>query len=120
MLTEQHSLLALLDVLPFCRDVRQGGNIAVGLCFSFPIEHKSIKSGKLLKWTKGFDNEGAIGKDPVQLLKDAFKRRVRLKGANKNAPRCNAYAFLRDNDGIDVRVYAARLMLRTCLNEAYM
>ena len=50
--------------------------LAVGLCFSFPMEHVSIKSGKLIKWTKGYQNEGAVGKDPVRLLQDAFKRQV--------------------------------------------
>ena len=50
----------------------------VGFCFSFPVKQDTIKSGKLIKWTKGFENEGAVGKDPVELLTAAFKRQVRL------------------------------------------
>ncbi len=48
----------------------------MGFCFSFPVEHRSIKSGRLIKWTKGFENEGAIGNDPTRMLSDAFKRQV--------------------------------------------
>ena len=50
--------------------------ITVGFVFSFPVQHLSIKSGKVIKWTKGFQNEGAIGNDPVALLKAAFRREV--------------------------------------------
>lgn len=48
----------------------------VGLCFSFPVEHHSIKSGSLIKWTKGFKNEGAVGSDPTLMLCNAFKRQA--------------------------------------------
>ena len=58
------------------RDLKKDGRITVGLCFSFPVQHLSIKSGKLIKWTKGFENEGAVGSDPVGLLTMAFKQEV--------------------------------------------
>lgn len=48
--------------------------LPLGFTFSFPTENFSLNSGKLLRWTKGFQAEDAIGKDPVQLLKDAFVR----------------------------------------------
>lgn len=40
----------------------------VGFCFSFAVEQQALNSGKLLGWTKGFNVEGVIGKDVVQLL----------------------------------------------------
>ena len=48
----------------------------VGFCFSFPVEQTSVSSGKLLRWTKGYTNPGAVGSDPAKLLTDAFRRRV--------------------------------------------
>ncbi len=48
----------------------------VGFCFSFPVEQTSVSSGKLLRWTKGYTNPGAVGSDPAKLLGDAFRRRV--------------------------------------------
>lgn len=48
----------------------------VGFCFSFPVEQTSVGSGKLLRWTKGYTNPGAVGSDPAKLLGDAFRRRV--------------------------------------------
>lgn len=62
----------------FCRDLRKIGEITVGFCFSFPVSHISIKSGKIIKWTKGFENEGAVGSDPVKLLTSAFQREVHI------------------------------------------
>lgn len=50
----------------------------IGFCFSFPVEQSSVDSGKLLRWTKGYTNPGAVGNDPAKLLSDAFKRRVSL------------------------------------------
>lgn len=51
--------------------------VVIGLCFSFPVKQRSIHSGTLIKWTKGFQNEGAVGKDPAQLLSAAFQRQVK-------------------------------------------
>jgi hypothetical protein len=48
----------------------------LGFCFSFPVEQTSVNSGKLLRWTKGYNNPGAEGKDPAKLLAEAFKRKV--------------------------------------------
>lgn len=46
----------------------------VGFCFSFPCQHVSLNSGKLIRWTKKFNNPGAVGQDPVRMLEDAFDR----------------------------------------------
>jgi len=51
----------------------------VGFTFSFPVEQWSLTGGKLIKWTKGFDVDGVVGEDIVQLLMKAIKKRnVRL------------------------------------------
>jgi hexokinase len=47
----------------------------LGLTFSFPVDQTALDSGKLLTWTKGFSATGAIGKDIVKLLQDAFDRK---------------------------------------------
>lgn len=46
----------------------------VGFCFSFPVQQTAIDAGKIIVWTKGFRNKGAIGSDPVKLLGAALKR----------------------------------------------
>lgn len=48
----------------------------VGFCFSFPVQQTAVDAGRLLRWTKGFENPGAVGKDPAILLADAFRRKV--------------------------------------------
>ncbi|CAK0784341.1 hypothetical protein CVIRNUC_007545 [Coccomyxa viridis] len=47
----------------------------IGFCFSFPVEQASVNSGKLLRWTKGYTNPGAVGQDPAKLLAEAFRRK---------------------------------------------
>ena len=47
----------------------------LGFTFSFPVNYESISSGKLLRWSKDFSASGAVGKDPVMLLKEAFERK---------------------------------------------
>ncbi|MFH1079452.1 MAG: hypothetical protein V1766_04190 [Pseudomonadota bacterium] len=43
--------------------------------FSFPVEQRSIASGKLICWTKGFTASGVEGRDVVALLIEALKRK---------------------------------------------
>ena len=50
----------------------------VGFCFSFPVEHLALNSGKLIRWTKGYCSETGVGMDPVKLLLDACSRQVGL------------------------------------------
>ena len=40
----------------------------MGFTFSFPVDQKSINSGTLVRWTKGFDIADAVGEDVCQLL----------------------------------------------------
>lgn len=50
----------------------------LGFCFSFPTRQTAIDRGTLIKWVKGFSNPGAEGEDVMQLLRDAFHRKVRI------------------------------------------
>lgn len=50
-------------------------NYKLGLTFSFPIQQKSLTSGVLLQWNKGFGSADVIGKDVVALLRSAFDRK---------------------------------------------
>ena len=49
--------------------------VCLGFTFSFPIDQTAIDEGRLLNWTKGFGLKGVIGKDVVQLLKEALAKR---------------------------------------------
>lgn len=46
----------------------------LGFTFSFPVRKESITSGKLLKWTKGYDIKGIKGKDVVKLLNISMEK----------------------------------------------
>ncbi len=43
--------------------------------FSFPVEQRSLVSGKLIGWTKKFTAYGVVGKDVVVLLSEALQRK---------------------------------------------
>lgn len=43
--------------------------------FSFPVEQRSVVSGNLVCWTKGFTASGVEGRDVVSLLTEALHRR---------------------------------------------
>jgi hexokinase len=44
----------------------------LGFTFSFPIKQRSVDSGDLVVWTKGFEARGVVGRDVVVLLKEAI------------------------------------------------
>ncbi|KAK3435832.1 hypothetical protein EUGRSUZ_C00559 [Eucalyptus grandis] len=46
----------------------------LGFTFSFPVRQSSIASGTLIKWTKGFSIEDAVGEDVVSELSKAMER----------------------------------------------
>lgn len=53
----------------------------LGFTFSFPVNQIGINKGNLMRWTKGYDIEEAIGKDVCELLQrelDALKLPVRV------------------------------------------
>ena len=48
----------------------------MGFTFPFPMKHRSINSGELVRWTREFNAAGAVeDKDVFRLLKAAFDRR---------------------------------------------
>lgn len=51
---------------------RDEKNFQLGFTFSFPVEQVGINSGKLIRWTKGFDIADVIGKDVCALLQEAI------------------------------------------------
>ncbi|XP_008775017.2 hexokinase-3-like isoform X2 [Phoenix dactylifera] len=46
----------------------------LGFTFSFPVRQMSVSSGILVKWTKGFSVEDAVGKDIAQCLEEAMTK----------------------------------------------
>lgn len=48
---------------------------SLGFTFSFPVYQTAIDQGYLIHWAKGFENEGVINCDVVQLLQQAFIRK---------------------------------------------
>ncbi|HOJ51481.1 MAG TPA: hypothetical protein PLT64_02070 [Syntrophales bacterium] len=47
---------------------------SVAFTFSYPVEQKSISSGVLIRWTKGFSVPGVEGEDVAALLREALRR----------------------------------------------
>uniref|UniRef100_A0A158R513 Phosphotransferase n=1 Tax=Syphacia muris TaxID=451379 RepID=A0A158R513_9BILA len=47
-------------------------DLSIGFVFSFPCELHSIRSARLLWWTKGFDIKDCLQKDVVSLLEQAL------------------------------------------------
>lgn len=50
--------------------VREEDIFDLGFTFSFPVHQEGINKGKLIRWTKGFDIQDAIGKDVCALLQE--------------------------------------------------
>merc|ERR1711971_732756 len=47
----------------------------LGFTFSFPVMQSSINSGTLIRWTKGFSIDDAVGQDVVAELTKALQRK---------------------------------------------
>lgn len=63
------------------RKSSQQSSFDLGFTFSFPVNQVGINKGKLIRWTKGFDIDEAIGQDVCALLQkeiDALKMPVRV------------------------------------------
>ena len=71
------------SIAKFIKDRKIKKKLHVGFTFPFPMKHKSITSGELVRWTREFYATGADGKDVVfDLLKAAFdnyQRQVRMQ-----------------------------------------
>lgn len=65
-----------------------GTTLDLGFCFSFPFYQTSVNSGVLVRWTKGFNIDDAVGKDVGQLLQtelDKLKMPVRVSAIVNDA-----------------------------------
>ncbi|EDW98629.1 hexokinase type 1 [Drosophila yakuba] len=49
-------------------------NLPLGIAFAFTLKKHALDMGILVSWTKEFGAQGAIGKDVVQLLRDALAK----------------------------------------------
>jgi len=49
--------------------------LPLGFTFSFPCVQEGLTAAKLVQWTKGFNCDGVVGRDVVELLREAIKRR---------------------------------------------
>ncbi|PIA42929.1 hypothetical protein AQUCO_02000402v1 [Aquilegia coerulea] len=60
--------------------VSPGRQRELGFTFSFPVKQTSIASGSLIRWTKGFSIDDAVGQDVVaQLTKSMEKKGVDMR-----------------------------------------
>ena len=59
----------------FIKDNNIAPGLPLGVTFCFPTDQTSLSSGILIRWTKGFTASGAVGRDVIEMLKDAFTRR---------------------------------------------
>ena len=50
--------------------------LPLGFTFSFPCSQEGLTVARLVQWTKGFNCDGVIGNDVVELLREAIKRRA--------------------------------------------
>ena len=50
-------------------------HLRLGFTFSFPVSQTAIDKGKLLRWTKGFNIQSAVGQDIVSLLQTQLDQR---------------------------------------------
>nr|4QS9_A Chain A, Hexokinase-1 [Arabidopsis thaliana] len=59
-----------------CEDFHlpEGRQRELGFTFAFPVKQTSLSSGSLIKWTKGFSIEEAVGQDVVGALNKALER----------------------------------------------
>ncbi|KAG0348135.1 glucokinase [Podila humilis] len=55
--------------------ITESSELELGFTFSYPVLQKSINSGTLIQWTKGFQAEGLVGQDPAAFLQKAFVER---------------------------------------------
>lgn len=61
--------------------LRHSETLNLGFCFAFPVQQTSVNSGVLIRWTKGFAIDDAVGKDVCELLQneiDALKLPVKI------------------------------------------
>jgi len=90
------------------RENAQNDRVNMGLSWSFPIEHTSLRSGRIQAMGKGFRAmEGLLGADLADVLQGACDRRVCVH----SLPQCAIYADIDELKGL-------RLNLTATVNDA--
>uniref|UniRef100_A0A3B4WPG7 Phosphotransferase n=1 Tax=Seriola lalandi dorsalis TaxID=1841481 RepID=A0A3B4WPG7_SERLL len=82
----------------------KGQTLPLGFTFSFPCEQKEIDKSILIRWTKGFNCSGVEGRDVVQLLKEAIRRRG-VSLYQRDGQHKIKYFTLRGETNIDIKYY---------------
>jgi len=68
------------ELAKFVADEENSANISngkkreLGFTFSFPVKQRSVASGTLVKWTKAFSIDDAVGEDVVAELQTAMEK----------------------------------------------
>ncbi|PUZ58439.1 hypothetical protein GQ55_5G509800 [Panicum hallii var. hallii] len=57
-----------------CAKISNGKKRELGFTFSFPVKQRSVASGTLVKWTKAFSIDDAVGEDVVAELQTAMEK----------------------------------------------
>ncbi|ONM28989.1 hexokinase1 [Zea mays] len=57
-----------------CANISNGKKREIGFTFSFPVKQRSVASGTLVKWTKAFSINDAVGEDVVAELQTAMEK----------------------------------------------
>ncbi|TVU21437.1 hypothetical protein EJB05_31070 [Eragrostis curvula] len=57
-----------------CTNSLNGKKRELGFTFSFPVKQRSVASGTLVKWTKAFSIDDAVGEDVVAELQKAMEK----------------------------------------------
>ncbi|MCX5716621.1 MAG: hexokinase [Candidatus Omnitrophica bacterium] len=68
-------IAASLKRFMLANKIGAGEKILLGFTFSFPVRQTNISNGILLSWNKGFSAKNTVGKDVVQLVNKALKRK---------------------------------------------
>ena len=59
----------------FVTEHKLSKKLPLGFTFSFPVKQTSLIAGTLIRWTKDFEADGAVGRNVVELLREALHRR---------------------------------------------
>ncbi|RKO97779.1 hypothetical protein CXG81DRAFT_15715 [Caulochytrium protostelioides] len=62
-------------IADFLKEYPTNKSLKLGFTFSFPCSQKSISSGTLTNWTKGFSAPGVVDQDVSELLQQALARK---------------------------------------------
>ena len=67
---------------PVVKRIKKEKKLKCTFIFGFPVKQENLKSGKLVKWTKGFNIKGVQGSDIKELLETSIKKIPELHELN--------------------------------------